>query len=179
MPKITTLFTFLLEDGSLLSTGNRIAVAGTDLTYFLAYPVILWSHTGPEKPIGRGVRLWRDEGRLFLTLELAPAALNPAAACVEHLLRSGQVSGCSGQFAARRAIANGHGGVDVQTSQLLEVSLCAEPFHTIPGGQLLNPAIDPTFPAPPKKYAALAMRHQVYDAEGLAQWVGAQPCQLG
>jgi hypothetical protein len=76
----TKKHTFIVSDETVVNSyGIRVLTAGIDIRQFKRNPIVLWMHKRPKPyregkedellPIGRAVRVWKDEGRLYADVE--------------------------------------------------------------------------------------------------------------
>ena len=56
---------FVVSTGDVDAHGERINVAGIDVSDFLKNPVVLWGHDGFNLPIAKATKVWKSNGKLM------------------------------------------------------------------------------------------------------------------
>lgn len=65
--------TFILLDESIVSYGFRVLIAGVDISQFKRNPVFLSYHFDDKLPIGRCVKVWKEEKQILIDVEFDEA----------------------------------------------------------------------------------------------------------
>lgn len=64
---------FILLDESIVSYGFRVLIAGVDISQFKRNPVFLSYHFDDKLPIGRCVKVWKEEKQILIDVEFDEA----------------------------------------------------------------------------------------------------------
>lgn len=83
--------------------GDRIKVAGWELTNFRKSPVVMWNHDYGLAPIGRAIKVWKDfsgptGSRLRMLKQFTPEGMNPLADTVFEMAKNGFLNSASVGF---------------------------------------------------------------------------------
>jgi HK97 family phage prohead protease len=107
-----------------------IRVDGWDLTNFRRNPVVLWAHQFLTPPIGRAVRVWREQDGLFGRTEFLSADVNPFAGAVAEMYARGFLHAVSVSLRPIQwAYNQERQGFDFLTQELLEYSAVPVPAN--------------------------------------------------
>jgi HK97 family phage prohead protease len=105
--------------------GDRVFVAGMDLSAWEANPILLYEHDR-RQPVGTG-KAWKDGDALFVSPVFTRATAKGRE--VENLVDEGVIRGVSVSFIPKASEPNEHGGLDYLESELLEVSFVSLPAN--------------------------------------------------
>jgi hypothetical protein len=96
-------YTFIVSDESVVNSyGFRVMTAGISLVQFKRNPIVLWYHKRPSRwesnkddslPIGRAVKLWKEDGKLCADIEFDQN--DDFAKTIESKVEGGYINMCS------------------------------------------------------------------------------------
>ena len=166
---------FTASTGAVDREHDRIDPRGWQLASYLANPVILWAHRQSELPIGKAVEIGIEGDALKMTVEFVSPdvpVVGPMAEAVYQLCLRGFLTATSVGFRPLTwSVPGGESargddwmpGVDFETQELLEVSICGIPCNP---EALMDPGqeIAPASPAPLGVEAATAQADAVLSA---------------
>lgn len=92
------VLSFVGTTGGRDRMGDEISTAGWDLKAYKKNPVFLWAHSYQNLPIGRTLKIDKEDDKLIFDVEFATADLNPMAEQVFQLYKQGFLRGTSVGF---------------------------------------------------------------------------------
>ena len=148
---------FVMSTSVIDRVGDTIAVDGWELDNYLKNPVILFAHDSHDLPIGKAVRVWKDEGSLRCLVKFTDKDEYERGYTVGQLVRRGYLNAGSVGFRPKEwEVAEDRdesGGwfppVDFKTQELLEYSVV---------------------PVPANPEALVAAKAAGIDVESIAEW---------
>ncbi len=108
--------------------GDRLMAEGADLVSFRRNPVLMWSHSYSEIPIGRVEQITVAPGR-GLAAKWRWLEQDPFADRVKNAWTQNVINAASVGFMPKEWKPNDFGGQDILAWDLLEISLCAVPAN--------------------------------------------------
>lgn len=107
-----------------------VVTTGIDTSAYEKNGVVMWAHDYRQLPVGRCVAIERGPDKMICTVEFATADMNPLAEQVYRMIKAGFLKACSIGF---RPLTwdydDERGGVDFQTCEMLEFSICPIPAN--------------------------------------------------
>jgi HK97 family phage prohead protease len=126
-------YTFTISTPDVDRMNDSIAVKGWKLAEYRRDPVVFFNHAGDALPVGRSQSVWIEGERLRATVKLAPAAANPLAEQVRHLLNGKFLQAASVGFIPLRWEFSKDSarpyGINFLEQTLIEWSICGVPAN--------------------------------------------------
>lgn len=151
--------TFVISDESVDRQGEVIKQNGWDFENFLKNPVILFGHDSYDLPIGKGVKLWTEGTKTYLTIEFA-AAIYDKAMTIWNMVKNGILNTVSVGF-----INEEYDNNELTKNELLEVSIVPIPANP---NAILLAAQDGLISKKDAHYMARAMEKELEGLRTLA-----------
>lgn len=149
--------TFIISDESVDRQGEVIKQDGWNFENFLKNPVILFGHDSYDLPIGKGVKIWTEGTKTFLTIEFA-ATIYDKAMTIWNMVKNGILNTVSVGF-----INEEYDNNELTKNELLEVSIVPIPANP---NAILLAAQDGLISKKDAQFMAKAMEKEL---EGLRQ----------
>lgn len=112
--------------------GDVVIIDGVDLKNYKKNPVVLWSHRAGDPPIGKAVKVWKEDGKLMFKLQFPEPETYSFADTIYKLLKEGYLNSFSIGFSPDWKTAEFQekaGGYKFHNSELLEISVCNVPAN--------------------------------------------------
>lgn len=124
--------TFVFSSGSTDRMGDIVDQMTWQLARYRQNPQFLWAHKSRDLPIGRTVKVWPEDGKLYGTVKFATAEENPFAELCWNLVKGGFLNAVSVGFIPHRLETyedNGVHGYKLFDCELIECSLVPIPAN--------------------------------------------------
>ena len=123
------VLTFKGSDETLDRYGEVMTVNGWDLKWYKKNPVFLWAHDSHSLPIGKAIKVKKEEDGLMFDIEFAVKEY-PFAETVYKMYKGGYMNAVSVGFIAKEKTYNPDNGImTVDKSELLELSAVPVPAN--------------------------------------------------
>jgi len=126
--KADGLVSFIASTAAEDRMGDSISQNGWALDNYKKNPVILFGHDH-DKPIGRARSVYMKDGNLAIDVEFAPEDIDPFAAKIGRMVKSGFLNAVSVGFRPLDMKPRKSGGYEFTKSELLEVSVVSVPAN--------------------------------------------------
>lgn len=112
--------------------GDIIRIAGIDLSNYKKNPTVFWSHNYYEPPIGRAVKVWKDDKQLKFKIEFVRGEDYPLAGTIYKMYKNGFLNSFSIGFRPDPQFSKfqeKRGGYDFEKVELIEISAVGVPSN--------------------------------------------------
>lgn len=112
--------------------GDVLKIDGIDLSNYKKNPIVLWSHDYWGLPIGKTLKVWKEEKQLNFKIEFAKEDVYPFASTVYKMYKNGFLKSFSLGFRPDPKSAkfdDKRGGYDFDKAELIEISAVNVPAN--------------------------------------------------
>jgi HK97 family phage prohead protease len=153
-------FSHAISDESVDAHGSIIKVDGWDLKRFKANPVVLFAHDSFGLPIGRSMKIWKEDSRLMTRTQFAGMdQQHPFAETAYKLVRDGFLRAWSVGFQAKKSIPR----EDLNEKEKYQL---ADPFVHLEQ-ELMEYSL---VPVPSNPHALLDARAAGHNVDPILEW---------
>lgn len=130
-------FTVVISSEKIDRYGDVIKLDGWELENFMANPVVLWGHNGRQFPIGKALRIYKQDGKLLADGKFAPEGIYEEADVARKLYATGYLNATSVGFIGKEGgyvknYTDSEGKVYAEVFVYTKAELLEFSFVTIP-----------------------------------------------
>lgn len=125
----TRKYSFTFSTPEIDRDKDSVNQLGIDFTAFKRNPVVQWAHQYSLPPVARVAATWIRDGKTMGTVEFPPEGVSALSDTLEGLVRYGFLNAVSIGYMPIKQIENDLGGYDIQSLELLEISLVPLPSN--------------------------------------------------
>lgn len=126
-------FEFRITTGAVDRDNDTINPSGWDVKNYESNPVVMWSHSYSQPPLGKAISLTKDEKGLKSTVEFTPKGMSPFNDMIFEMVKGSFIRSVSVGFRpieyTQAKDESRPYGVDFKKQELLEYSLCSIPSN--------------------------------------------------